>query len=190
MSKRVIISIILGTIILFVWNAVAWMVLPFHSSSLKEMPAASVNMMDEFRKSLPESGVYHYPGMPKNDSPEYLQKVEKTLENGRITAMVFKKEPTKLFEPSAFLGGLLLNFLTVLFTYLVVSRLQYKSLTPVLITCVLLGLICSVMTDFSLVNWFWYPLGYTMANVFDILVSFGLLGVLFGAYTFKSKDVA
>lgn len=145
--------------------------------------------MDEFRNALPESGVYHYPGMPHDQSEASIDKVNEDLKKGRITMLVYKKEPTSLFEPSAFAGGLLLNFLTAVLTFLVVSRLQDKSFQSVLMTCLFIGLMVVLVKDFSLMNWFMVPLDFTLAYVFDIVIAFGLLGLLFGAYTFKDKVI-
>ncbi|GEM_PF-4753532 len=40
--KKKITTLTIGTLILFVWNAVSWMVLPFHSNSLKNIPESVV----------------------------------------------------------------------------------------------------------------------------------------------------
>ncbi|MCR9251193.1 MAG: hypothetical protein NXI20_12260 [bacterium] len=185
MKKRTIISIVIGTVILFVWNAVSWMGLPFHSNTLNTLPESAINKSD-MKQSMPESGVYHYPGLP--DANNSISDIEKKLAEGpRITLMVYKNSPTKLADPVSFLGSLIINLITVIFTFLVVSRF-----TPgnVLIGTVMVGVVTILVSDFSQMNWFMFPLDYTIINAIDKLVAFVLLGVLFAKYTFKGAEVA
>ena len=90
MNKKAIISIVIGTILLYVWGALSWMVLPFHGDSLHQIPEEAIEV-DKLRTLMPESGVYHLPGMPEDNSAESMKKVEDQLAKGpRITMMVYK----------------------------------------------------------------------------------------------------
>ncbi|MCG8577419.1 MAG: hypothetical protein MI810_21235 [Flavobacteriales bacterium] len=188
MIKKQAITVIAGTLVLFLWNAISWMVLPLHSNTFKNIPD-SVFEEEILQKTMPESGVYHYPGLPKNNSAESLLEVENKLKNNpRITLMVYKNEPTKLFDPSIFIMSFLINLATVLLTFYVVARIEQKSLGKILITTLTIGLISVLVGDLSQMNWYLFPLDYSLVNVFDKLISFSLLGILFGAYTFKGFE--
>ena len=188
MKKRTVVSIILGTVLLFLWNVISWMVLPFHSNTLNNIPETAIET-EVLKAKMPKSGVYHYPGLPTDNSKEALSKVKSKLNSGpRITMMVYKNGPTKLFESKTFLFSLLTNFLTVAFVFFVISKL--KEPKDILITTVGIGLIASLISDIGLWNWFMFPLDYTIVNVLDKLISFALLGLLFSRYTFKTKQHA
>ncbi len=189
MNKKAIISIIIGTIILFIWSAVSWMVLPLHGNSLKNIPEQAMEM-DKLKNLMPESGVYHYPGMPEGNSEEEMKAVEDYLAVGpRITLMVYKNGPTKFFDPKDFIFSLILNFLTAFLTFFVISKLGSKDLKSILLATMAIALLVIVIADLSLMNWFMFPWDYTFANILDRIVAFGLLGLLFGYYTFNPGDV-
>ena len=187
MNTRVIITIILGTFLLFIWNAVSWMTLPFHENSLTNIPDELIDR-EQLKSLMPESGVYHYPGMPNMNSPEALAQVEKQLEEGpRITLMVYKNAPSTLFDPMDFVVSLLLNFLMVLFTYFVIAQLVDKNVKSILFATTSMALLVIIINDLSLMNWFSFPFDYTFANIIDRLVGFTILGLLFGYFTFRTK---
>lgn len=183
--KRKIVTIAIGALILFIWNALSWMALPFHSNTLNNIPETSIDSQ-LLQESLPKDGVYHYPGLPETQSSESMQAIEKKLKEGpRITLMVFKKGDTELFEAKTFAVSLLLNLLTVTVLFIVVNQMKEKSLKKILLTTTSMGLIIGLASDFPQMNWYMFPLDYTIVNVFDHIISFFLVGLLFSFYTFK-----
>ncbi|WP_347924322.1 hypothetical protein [Pontimicrobium sp. SW4] len=42
MDKKVLVSVILGTLLLFLWNVISWMALPFHTKTLKTIPESVI----------------------------------------------------------------------------------------------------------------------------------------------------
>ncbi|MEO1438440.1 MAG: hypothetical protein AAFV80_23070 [Bacteroidota bacterium] len=190
MTTRHVLSIVFGTILLFVWNAVSWMALPFHNNSLTNIPEAVIQV-DSMRSLMPESGVYHYPGMPTDFSGPAMERVEAQLAKGpRITLMVYKNEPTSLFDPKTFGISLIINAMTVFFTYLLLVKMAIQAPKGIMTACLLIGLVAVLLSDISQMNWFMFPLGYTLVNALDKLIAFGLLGLLFSMYTFKKPNHA
>ncbi len=185
MNKKIILSIVFGTVILFMWNAVSWMALPFHSNTLNNIPENAINT-ELLKNTLTEDGVYHFPGLPADNSAESLKAFENKFETGpRIPLMVFISGSTELFNPMQFLGSFLINLLTVFLTIYLIIKLKSKTLTSILSACIVIGLIVGVVSDFGQMNWFMFPLEYTLVNLFDRIISFALLGLLFGLFTFK-----
>lgn len=187
--KKKIITLILGTLILFMWNAISWMALPFHSSSLKNIPESTFESQN-LKNKLQEDGIYHYPGLPESNSSEDIKKIKSKLKKGsRITFMAYKTGSTELFEIKTFVINLIFNFLTVCLILFVMQNQRNKSLKKIVLTTLSIGLIIGFASDFPQMNWFMFPLDYTLPNVFDHLISFGLLGLLLGMYTFKTKEI-
>ena len=185
--NRTIITIVLGTILLFAWNAISWMALPFHSDTIKNMPEAAIPI-NQLKDTLTEDGVYHYPGMPENNSQEAMDAINAKLEEGpRITMMVYKTGASSFMDPKLFVGGLIINLLTAIFAFILISKLNKKSFQNIIISSVSIGIIVALVTDISWMNWYLFPLDYTLVNVFDRLIAFTLLGLLFALYTFRNK---
>ena len=183
--KRTVITVVLGTLILFIWNAVSWMVLPFHAQSMQTIPETAINT-NTLKEQLTEDGVYHYPGLPENESEAAYQEIEEKLTAGpRITMMVYKSGSTSFFDPMNFVWNLIFNLITVILLMGIVKRLGNHSTRNILWTTIATGLIIGFMSDLPTMNWFMFPLEYTMANILDYLVMMTLLGLLFAKYTYK-----
>lgn len=187
-SKKFIITTIVGTLIFFVWYAISWMALPFHSSSLKNIPEHAIDL-ETLKTALPGDGIYHYPGYPETSDAETVSTIEKQLEKGpRVALMVYKEGSSSLFDPQQFIWGLFINLGTVLLLYYVVSGFARRTTKTMVAACLFIGLIIGFVSDLSLMNWYFYPIDFTMANIIDRIVPFVLLGVLFGSYTFKNVE--
>ncbi len=184
-TKRIIITAIVGTLILFAWNALSWMVLPFHSNALKNIPEKAMNA-EMLKQNLESDGVYHYPGLPENNTPEGWAPIQEKLKTGpRITLMVYKSGETSVFSPSSFLTGLLFNLLTVLLLLFIIKKIENKSSRNIIMLSLAFGLLISFARDFPQMVWYLYPLHFTLIEVFDTLISFLLLGLFLGLYSFK-----
>jgi len=185
--KRKILTIFLGTLIIFIWNAISWTLLPFHSNSLNNIPNSAFDSKT-FQEKLPSDGVYHYPGLPDGNEIKDYKEIENRLEEGpRITLMVVKKGSSQLFNPKTFGVNFIFYLLTVIAAFLIVSFIENKSFKRVFFITLLIGLIVALVSDLPQMNWYMFPFEYTLTNVFDHLVAFSLLGTLFGLYTFKYR---
>ena len=185
-TKRKTVTIMIGALILFIWNALSWMVLPFHSNTLKSIPenAFDTAMLQE---NLIEDGVYHYPGIPNDNSDESFKEMEHKLKAGpRITLMVYKKGETEFFNPKTLILNLVFNLLTVVVLLSIVSQFKNKAINNVIWKTRLIGLLIGLDSDLPQMNWYMFPVKYTFVNIMDHLVSFLLLGLLFGLFTFKN----
>ena len=186
--KRTVITVILGTLILFIWNAVSWMALPFHAQSMQNIPESAINT-NVLKESMPEDGVYHYPGLPENESEAAHKAVEEKLTAGpRITMMVYKSGSTSFFDPMNFIWNFIFNLITVILLMGIVKRLGNHSTRNILWTTIATGLVISFMSDLPTMNWFMFPLDYTLANILDYMVMMTLLGLLFANYTYKRAE--
>lgn len=171
MNKKLWISSILGTIIIFIWNALSWMVLPLHDNALRTLPD-EVLRTPEANKITLADGVYHYPGVPKYNSEEAMNTLEQKLQKDpKITLMVYRNAPNKPFDPLVFLESLVLNFISVIALLFVLYHTKKKSLQNMIKYSLAVAVILMVMVDFAQMLWFQFPLDYTLANIFDRLVS-------------------
>ncbi len=187
--KRKIISLIIGTLILFIWNALSWMVLPFHSNTLNSIPDNAINA-ELLKEHLLKDGVYHYPGFPEENTPQALKEMENRIETGpRITLMVYKRGKTELFSMLSFLGSFVINFVTVLLLYSLIQVSRVQTTKTILLMSLFVALIIGFASDLAQMNWYLFPLGYTILNMVDHLIPFLLIGILLSKYSFKVKTV-
>ncbi len=179
--KKKIISAVLGALILFIWNAISWMALPFHGQSLKSIPEGAIDM-ELLRSTLEEDGIYHYPGLDAEDM------AAKLATGPRIPFMVYKQGPTSAFDPMSFLGNLLLNLLSATVIILVLSKVTKGSKSDIIMACLLMGVLVGVTSDLPQMNWYMHPFSYAATNIMDHIIGFGLLGLFLANYTFKPSN--
>lgn len=188
-TKKTAISIILGALIIFIWNAISWMALPFHTDSMMNLPEDAISM-SQLSNTLTESGLYHYPGLP-DGSPESQKAIEDKLAMGpRITMMIFQKGPSSMYNPGDFFLTFIFNLIVVAILLYIVNKIGKKTQNNIFTTCVFAGILVSFQSDMALMNWYKFPIGYTVANIFDHIIAFGLVGLLFSNYTFKNSPLS
>lgn len=183
--KKQIITVLLATLALFIWNAVSWMALPFHSNTLNTIPESAFDG-PLLQQELGKDGIYHYPGLPENGNEEAMASVVEKLKTGpRVPLMVYVNGETSFFDPADFAFSLLFNLLAVVLMVFVVFRIEVKSTQNILTTCLALGLLTGCMSDLPQMNWFLYPLDFTLVNVFDHIMSALLTGLILAGYTYR-----
>ena len=165
--KNYILATVMGAIILFVWNIISWMVLPFHGDMLNTLPESAVNALKS-EKNPVESGIYHYPGL--ND-PDLFRKVQ---EGPRIPFLVYIAEGTSAFDPLDFVKSLLFNLLTASLILVVLTKLSNRSTNNAILVALVLALLVGFASEFPKTSWFKFPVEYALVNILDYVVGFAL----------------
>ncbi len=169
--KRKVLAILVSGITIFIWNAVSWMVLPFHSSMLHTIPDSAVEVI--LNEGLPsDRGVYHYPGL---DDPNLTQKIEV---GPRIPLMVYYPEGTSAFNPIDFIKSLLFNLLSATLLFLLLSKMSDISTSGILKVSVVLSLLIGTMSELPQTSWYLFPIEFAVVNMLDYLISLILAGLL------------
>ncbi len=65
--KRTLLAGVLGGVILLVWGMLAWMLTPLHKDTVLNLPNEEA-VVSALQATLPQQGVYYFPGMPKDQS--------------------------------------------------------------------------------------------------------------------------
>lgn len=167
--KRFFLATMVAAFALFVWNAISWMALPFHSGMLNTLPEPVAETIKS-TQGLNDTGLYHYPGL---DDPDMFEKVEK---GPRIPLMVYVAEGSDAFDPLSFAKSLFFNLVSAGLLLLVLSRLADQSLRNVMVTSLIMGLLVGFMSDLPQTSWFLLPFEYAITNMVDHLVGFALAG--------------
>jgi hypothetical protein len=186
---RVVIASFLGAIVCFIWGAMSWMLLDWHSSSLHSFDNEGV-VAKTLVVSAPEHGVYilpnwmtHAGGNPTPQSQAAAEKAKADLKAGPFVYAVVrpgaKKQPfpVDLTFLWAFLRSLAACFIVALLVRLT-KRLDYIQKVGF---CVLCGVFAGLVSDVPMLVWFEAPLRYTLINMADHLCEWFLAGLVIGA---------
>jgi hypothetical protein len=164
--KRIILAALAGGLVLFVWGAVAWMLIPMRESSIRQLPDEKT-VIASMQKANAQRGVYFFGAGPGKTGPQGLF----------------------VYTPSvqAMTGGqlartLVFDIVAALFVAWLLSRAATASFGGrVLFVAVAGGLIAAMVVDLPNWNWFAYPLDYTLGSVADKLIGWALAGLALAA---------
>ena len=109
--SKVITGTLIGTIIVFVYQSLSWMVLPVHKNSFKYTPAQD-SVLSSITKNLSEDGRYMLPNLPPNASEEDHQKMWDTMQ-GKPNAIVSYWKSTEIDMLKPIVIGFILNLISV-----------------------------------------------------------------------------
>lgn len=185
--KRVLILGCIGGVLLFVMNAVSWLALPWHGESLRNFPGDyatgdSAAVID-FLESVPESGVYHYPGIPADGDMQTV--VERSQAGPVVTSMVIHKEGIDPLSSSRFLASFLYNFAsaTLVAGLLVWLRPALPRFRSRFAFVVALGAFVIVSSQGPQALWWSYPVDFAVLPMLDLVASWAIVGLLFARFT-------
>lgn len=171
-ARRLALAAIAGGLVLFLWGALAWMVLPLHSS-IKPLPDETAMVSSMQRANAPR-GVYFTGDPEKGAKPQML--------------IVYTPQAVTL-SPSQFARTLLLDILAALGVAWLLSRAAAKTFASrVLFVAIAGGVIAALIVDLPNWNWFAYPGDYTFFSMADKVIGWALAGLALAAIVRPTKQ--
>ena len=116
MIKRIVLGAMVGGVVMFIWGALAWMVLPLHTPTIKEVPNEDA-MRAVIRENVKEPGFYalpgwgHHEGMTKEQHDAAMKVQELKYKEGPRGVMVLLPSGADAYMSKTFVTGIVLNVL-------------------------------------------------------------------------------
>ena len=181
MAKRLVLGALLGGLVLFVWGAISWMVLPWHEAALNRFTDEDA-VASTITASAPRPGIYVYPGMPPADgSPEERAAAEQAsmakMERGPIIFVSY--DPAGMTSMAM---PMICNLLTQILGALLVTWLLNKtsglSYWGAVLFVVVAALAAGVVA--VLPEWIWWHFSttYVMGQIADLVIGGFLSGLV------------
>jgi hypothetical protein len=168
---------LLGGLVVFVWSAFSHMVLPLGDVGMRSLPKEEA-VLGVFRTTLPEPGMYFFPGMdPKDKSAAAREAWAAKYRTGPAGLLIY--HPIGGEAPSARMLGveLLSNILAALVAAYALTRLRAGYLRRVA-TVAALGLFGWLSVSVSYWNWYGFPGNYILAEGADQVAGWFLGGLV------------
>jgi drug/metabolite transporter superfamily protein YnfA len=195
MAKRVVIAGILGGLTMFVWLFVAHEFLPLGEMGVGEIPNEGP-VLSAMQSSIPQAGVYLYPGMGLGPKPTAAQR------NAAMPGWMKKYEQSPhgmlIYHPpsgSFSFGTLLaregaLNLLEgLLAAWLLSWAAAGRAYSARAGFVVIVGALVSVTTNVEYWNWYDFPGNYVAGYMVTQIIGFTLVGLVVAAFV-KSEVTA
>ncbi len=166
---------ILAGIVLFIWSAVSWMYLPWHSATLNgfnnEKAVSGIIVTN-----TPKSGVYTIPG-PKMEAnttvTTYKPFVFISVNQEGVSSSIVKPMIIHLIG----------EIIAALFVGWMLSRTVNLSFWGRTGFVMLFAIAAGIITHGSYWNWFTFDTNYTLAEFGDLIIGWFLGGLILASFT-------
>ncbi|MBK9270086.1 MAG: hypothetical protein IPM48_00680 [Saprospiraceae bacterium] len=180
MTKQAI-GIIVGAILLFLWQFLSWSMLGIHSNEFT-YTANQQQILDCLAQNLTEEGTYMLPGVPPGSSMEEEQALmEQNMGKPWASVTYHKVENTNM--GMNMFRGFLVDIVALFFLVWILMRLQNNNLMTSVQASVMVGLIAYLTIPYT--NSIWFST-QSMGYLIDAVVSWGLVGLWLGWWMNRS----
>lgn len=176
MSKKILISGLLGGVVIFIWGFVSHMVLPLGTAGMKVLPNEDM-MIAAMRDNIKETAVYLFPGHnPNSTMDEQMQK----REQGPAGFLVYHPNGLPGLGLKLLLTELFTNIISALIAAFLLSKAlgSLTSFSSRALFVFVIGFVPFFAIDVSYWNWYGFPTAFSLASLVDQAVGFGLAGLV------------
>lgn len=178
--KKTLIGVLVGGLILFIWQFVSWAAVNFHSSSQQYTPKQT-EILKYLGDNL-EEGFYYLPSSPPDASEEEMRK-QYEESNGKPWAQIYYHKALDTAMTMNMVRGLIVDFLAVFLLVFILQKMGNASFQTILLSSISVGLIGYLSVTY--VNSIWFQTK-TLADLLDAVVSWGAIGVWLGWWLRKN----
>lgn len=173
--KRILVAGVLGGIVLYLWGWISWAVLPWHNSTMPDLPNEDA-VMEVMKNSITQTGVYQFPGMMKANEPAWMEKFQR----GPSGTLFYTAEGRNPMAASTFVVGFILALIEALLAAWLLScatgwQSSYGRRVGFM---ALLGILGALVSHISAWNWMFFPAGYSHVMALDLVIGSTLAGLV------------
>ena len=180
---RILIAGLVGGLIYFIWGMMAWMALPLHTPTINGLPAES-EISQALQDQGLETGVYTIPFLSNEDdwqSPE--SDFAKAHAAGPIVSIYYQKNGAAPMPTKMLAGGFVIDFVAAALAACLLSSMGsccngYWCRVGFVAG---MGIFVAFVGHASYWNWMYFPAGYTIAFMVDVIVGWTLAGFAIAA---------
>jgi len=177
--KKILLAGILSGILVFIWSAIAHMVLPIGEMGLKTIPHTEDAVLSAMKSNIQEPGLYFMPGfeMGRKQSEAEQKAFQAKYEAGPTAFLVYHPAGQKMLSPNQLIGEALFDILCGLIAAFIVSTTS-ASLIKRGVMVMLMGLFAWLSISASYWNWYRFPGTYIIGEGLDQVIGWLLGGLV------------
>jgi len=186
MIKKLALGTILGAIVLFVWSALAWMIIPWPGEPMRHFTSEDA-IVAAIKANAPRSGNYlipndpqRLPGMTEEQYQKAMKDAEDRMNNGPNVFAVVRLEPMSIGK--AMVIGFLTNVIAVLLACILLlqtDRLSYRGRVAFVAG---LGLLVFLAGHLDEWNWWGFSNAYTMMTFGAVVIGWIFSGLVMSIF--------
>lgn len=174
--KKLIIGTLVGGIIIFVWSALSWVILPTHYNSYKFNPNQDA-ILQMLKDQNTESGVYALPAIDDRNIKHGTTEYQKAMEDmnktsvGKPWAMLLYQQSYEGESGGTFAKGIFYDLIIAFAFCMVVSMAGAGSSFGTRFgLCLVIGLAFIARGPLTAMNWQGYPMHFFSGEIIDTVV--------------------
>jgi hypothetical protein len=186
MIKPLALGTILGAIVLFIWSALAWMIIPWPGEPLRHFTSEDA-IVAAIKANAPRSGNYLIPNEPQRlpgMTEEQYQKASKDAEdrmnNGPMVFAAIRLEPVSIAK--AMIVGFLTDIIAVFFACILLLQTDRLSYRARVLFVAGLGLLIFVGGHMDEWNWWGFGTSYMMMQLGALVIGWILSGLVIAKF--------
>ncbi len=175
--RSIVIGGLLGGLVLFVWSAISWMVLPWHHSNFHKFDQEKVVEI-VMQTNAPHKGIYLLPN-PSHGSAQERKEAHERASKGPFAFVVMNPKGWGSMPLHMIFGlliqiagaGLVTGFLTFI-------KKPDAAYAEKFIFVVLFALAAGVVCQLPYWNWWGFPKDFILLAFADLLIGWSLAGLM------------
>src|SRR5215468_1008036 len=189
--KKVLLPGILGGLLVFVWSAIAHMVLPIGDMGFNGIPNNEDALLNAMKSNIQQSGLYLLPGIDMSRKPAEAEMNAWQLkyEAGPTAFLVYHPTGVKAMSPGQLIRQALFQILGGLIAAFIISA-TVASLTTRGVMVMLMGLFAWLAISAPHWNWYHFPAAFTIGAGLDQVIGWLLGGFLIAWLIQRSQKKA
>lgn len=187
MTKRILLAGLLGGIAMYVWTALAHMVLPLGEAGIKEIPNEPA-VLGAMRTSLGDApGLYLFPGMGLGPDATSQQKKDAMSQYSQKLAanpsgiLMYNPPGAQALAPRQFIAEFVTELIEAMLAGFLLAQTRLASYAARFGFVAAVGLLAAIATNVAYWNWYGFPLVYTAAYMTTQFVGFACVGLVAAA---------
>lgn len=172
--KKTILGVLVGALILFIWQFISWGAVNLHSDMQQHTPKQT-EILKYLGDNL-EEGFYMLPVSPPGTSSEDMQK-QMEESNGKPWAQIYYHKAMDTSMGMNLFRGFVVDLLAVFLLVFILQKMGNASFQTIILSSLSVGLIGYLSVTY--VNAIWFQTK-TLADLLDAVASWGLIGLWLG----------
>jgi hypothetical protein len=186
MIKQLALGTILGAIVLFVWSALAWMIIPWPGEPLRHFTSEDA-IVAAIKANVPRSGNYlipnepqRLPGMTEEQYQKAMKDAEDRMNNGPMVFAAVRLEPVSMAK--AMVLGFLTNVIAVFLACVLLLQTDRLSYRGRVLFVAGLGLLVFLAGHLDEWNWWGFSTAYMMMQLGALVIGWILSGLVIAKF--------
>lgn len=174
---------VVGGVIVFIWNLISWMILPWHELSLKQFKDEK-KVYEVIRENAPVSGVYILPnmyayrdGMNKSDKNKMVANQQEMMAKGPVVFASVSRQGLAGMNITPFIISLLIQIAGGLIITWMLLQTKFNANKKQIAFFTIAGVLVGILGVLPAWNWWAVSFSYSMSVILDLVIGWFLAGI-------------